>query len=122
MRTNKYTGRTEENFEKLTKLTTANPSTSQRTTAKRIGVSQNTIQGMVSDLNLRPYQIQVTQPLNEDYKQKRLVFAQNMKQPIYDDALNVNQIFFSDESNFSLRKLSYREKNRDINVRVLKMV
>ena len=33
------------------------------------------------------------QPLNEDYKQKRLVFAQNLKQLINDDGINVKQIF-----------------------------
>ena len=40
MKTEKFTARTEENFEKLTKLITENLSTSQRTTARWICVSQ----------------------------------------------------------------------------------
>ena len=39
MKTKKYTTRTEENFKKLTELMTYNPSTSQRNTARRVGVS-----------------------------------------------------------------------------------
>ena len=49
---------------------------------------------MLSDLNLRPYKIHFPQPLNEDYKQKRLVFAQNMKQLRNANGINVKQIFF----------------------------
>ena len=75
MKTKKYTARTEENFEKLTKWWLKIPSTSKRTTVRRICVSQNTIQRMLSDLNLQPAEIQFTQPLNENYKQKRLFFA-----------------------------------------------
>ena len=44
---------------------TENPSTSQRTTSRQTGVSQKTIQRILSDLNLRPYKIQFMQPLNE---------------------------------------------------------
>ena len=102
MKIKKYTTRTEENFEKLTKLMTDSPSTSQRTTTRRMCVSPITIQQKLSDLNLQPYKIQFTEPLNEDHKQKRLVFAQNMKQLMKDDDINVKQIFFSDEANFYL--------------------
>ena len=84
----------------LTKLVTENPFTSQRNTARRIAVKQMNFQRMMSDLNLRPYKIQFTQPLNEYYKHKRLVFAQNIKQLINDDGIDVKQIFFSDEANF----------------------
>ena len=90
----KYTARTEKNFEKRTKVMTENSSKSQRTTARRIGVSQMTFQRMLSDLNLRPYKIQFTQPLNKDYKQKRLVFVENIKQLINEDGIYVKQIFF----------------------------
>ena len=79
-----------------------NLSISQRTTSKRIGVSQKTIQRILPGWNLRPYKIQLTHPLNEDYKQKRFVFAQNMNQLINDDGINVNQIFFCDKANFYL--------------------
>ena len=90
MKNKKYTARRGGNFGKLTKLISENPSTSQRTNARRIGVSQMTTQ--------------FTQPLNEDYKQKILVFAQNMKPLIKDDGINVKQIFFSDEANFYLHR------------------
>ena len=92
MKTKKYTARTEENFEKLTKLMTQNPSTPHKTTAMGIGVLQKTIQRILSDFNLQPSKIQFTQALNEDYKQKRLAFAQNTKQLINDDVNNVRQI------------------------------
>ena len=59
---------TEKKFEKLTKLMIENPSTLQRTIARWISVSQQIIQRMLSDLNLRPYIIQLMQPLNEDYE------------------------------------------------------
>ena len=62
-----------------------------------------TIRRILSDLNLRPYKIQFTQPLNKDYKQKKLVFVQDMEKLINDNGINVNQIFFSDEDNFYLR-------------------
>ena len=76
MKSKKYTARTEENLEKETnKLMTENPSISQGTTARRFGVSQMTIQRMLYDLNLRTYKIQFTQPLDENYKQKRLVLV-----------------------------------------------
>ena len=67
---------------------TENPSTSQRTTARRIGISQMNIQRILSDLSLRSSKIEFTQPLNEEYKQKRLVFSQNMKQLMKDDGSN----------------------------------
>ena len=85
---------------------TENPSTSQRTTARRIGLLQMTIQRMLSVLNLRPYKIQFTHPLNEDYKQKRLIFVKNMKQLINGDGISVKQIFFSD--NGPINKQNYR--------------
>ena len=100
MKTKKCMARTEENFEKLTKLITNNPSTSQRTAARRIGVSKKTIQRMLSDLKLRPYKIQFTQPLNAEHEQKRLIFAQNIKQLRNDDGIYVKQIFFFDQANF----------------------
>ena len=109
MKTKKFTARTEENFEKLTKLMTEHPCTARRTTARRIGVS---IQRMLFDVNLRSVKTQSTQPLNKDYKQKRLVFAQNIKQLINGDGINVKQIFFSNETNFYLHghinKQNYR--------------
>ena len=104
MKTKKYTARSEENFEQLSKLMTKNPSTSQRTTARRIDVLQMTIQRMLSDLNLRSYKIQFTQPLNEDHKQKILVFAQNMKQLMNDDGINVKQFFIPDGAYFYLHR------------------
>ena len=51
MKTKKYTERTEENFEKLTKSMTENSFTLQKMTARRIGVSQMTLQRMLSNLN-----------------------------------------------------------------------
>ena len=112
MKIKKYSASTEENFEKLTKMMTKNPSTPQKITASWIGVSQMTIQRMLSDLILQHYKIQFTQPLNEDCNQKKLVFAQNMKQLINVDGINVKQIFFSDEADFYLNghinKQNYR--------------
>ena len=71
---------------------TSNPSTSQTNTARRVSVFWNTIERMVFVL------------LNEDYKQKRFVFAQNIKQLINDDSINVNKFF-------SLTKLIYLNRH-----------
>ena len=57
MKTEKYMTRTEKNFKKLSNLMSENPSTSQKTTATRISVSQKTIRRMLSDLNLCAHEI-----------------------------------------------------------------
>ena len=43
---------------------------------------------------LETCEIQFTQPLNEDYKQKKFVFWENMKQVINDDSINGKEEFF----------------------------
>ncbi|GFT26267.1 t-complex protein 1 subunit delta [Nephila pilipes] len=71
----------------------------------------------MKELELSPYKIQVTQPLNEDHTQIRSEFAQLMLEKLQTGEIDVKKIWFSDVAYFTLdgclNKQNYRYWGRE---------
>ncbi|GFU13917.1 t-complex protein 1 subunit delta [Nephila pilipes] len=71
----------------------------------------------MKELELSPYKIQVTQPLNEDHTQRRSEFAQLMLEKLQTGEIDVKKIWFSYEAYFTLdghlNKHNYRYWGRE---------
>ena len=93
---------TEENRQLLEDLFLTEQSVSLRRAAARLQLSLSTIQRMVKSLNLTPYKIQITQPLNENHEERRLQFAITMLEKIHAGEIDPNKIWFTDEAWFTL--------------------
>ncbi|GFU49886.1 t-complex protein 1 subunit delta [Nephila pilipes] len=72
---------------------------------------------IMKELELSPYKIQVTQPLNEDHTQRRSEFAQLMLEKLQTGEIDVKKIWFSYEAYFTLdghlNKQNYRYWSRE---------
>ncbi|CAL1276577.1 unnamed protein product [Larinioides sclopetarius] len=95
----------------------AHPSRSVRRAAEMLGIKRTSLQRIMKELELPPYKIQVTQPLNEDHTQRRSEFAQLMLEKLQTGEIDVKKIWFSDEAYFSLdghlNKQNYRYWGRE---------
>ncbi|GFT41044.1 t-complex protein 1 subunit delta [Nephila pilipes] len=67
-----------------------------------LGIKRTSLQRIMKELELSPYKIQVTQPLNEDHTQRRSEFAQLMLEKLQTGEIDVKKIWFSDEAYFTL--------------------
>ncbi|GFS74311.1 t-complex protein 1 subunit delta [Nephila pilipes] len=75
----------------------ADPTRSVRRAAEMLGIKRTSLQRIMKELELSPYKIQVTQPLNEDHTQRRSEFAQLMLEKLQTGEIDVKKIWFSDE-------------------------
>ncbi|GFU15983.1 t-complex protein 1 subunit delta [Nephila pilipes] len=95
----------------------ADPTRSKRRAAEMLGIKRTSLQRIMKELELSPYKIQVTQPLNEDHTQRRSEFAQLMLEKIQTGEIDVKKIWFSDEAYFTLdghlNKQNYRYWGRE---------
>lgn len=95
----------------------ADPTRSVRRAAEMLGIKRTSLQRIMKELELSPYKIQVTQPLNEDHTQRRSEFAQLMLEKLQTGEIDVKKIWFSDEAYFTLdghlNKQNYRYWGRE---------
>ncbi|GFU00462.1 t-complex protein 1 subunit delta [Nephila pilipes] len=80
----------------------ADPTRSVRRAAEMLGIKRTSLKRIMKELELSPYKIQVTQPLNEDHTQRRSEFAQLMLEKLQTGEIDVKKIWFSDEAYFTL--------------------
>ena len=91
----------------------ANPRSSLRRAAQEVGISRESLRRItVEDLSLHAYKIQVHQPLTERDENRRLDFSNLMIEKLENRAIDIGQIWFSDEAHFHLNgyvnKQNYR--------------
>ncbi|GFR07922.1 t-complex protein 1 subunit delta [Trichonephila clavata] len=95
----------------------ADPIRSVRRAAEMLRIKRTSLQRIMKELELSPYKIQVTQPLNEDHTQRRSEFAQLMLEKLQTGEIDVKKIWFSDEAYFTLdghlNKQNYRYWGRE---------
>ncbi|GFS97232.1 t-complex protein 1 subunit delta [Nephila pilipes] len=95
----------------------ADPTRFVRRAAEMLGIKRTSLQRIMKELELSPYKIQVTQPLNEDHTQRRSEFPQLMLEKLQTGEIDVKKIWFSDEAYFTLdghlNKQNYRYWGRE---------
>ncbi|GFS62489.1 t-complex protein 1 subunit delta [Nephila pilipes] len=69
----------------------ADPTRSVRRAAEMLGIKRTSLQRIMKELELLPYKIQVTQPLNEDHTQRRYEFAQLMLEKLQTGEIDVKE-------------------------------
>lgn len=79
-----------------------NPTESVRRAAQKLGIDRRSLQRILKELKLFPYKFQITQPVNDDHKERRMEFAVEILERISNNTFDSNKCWFSDEAYFSL--------------------
>lgn len=98
MATKEVTVATEETKSLVSEIFEENPTESCKCAASRLKIPYSTLRNIMITLDLTPYKIQFTQPINDDLCERRMELAMRMHEMIDNKEIDIEKLWFSDEA------------------------